>query len=60
MPLNTVTGKYEYGDKYGSDFYKTYYAEHKTEYMQRQRERRAKVYVMPLRREFQRLSAIQI
>jgi len=60
MPFNSATGKYEYGTKYDSEFYKTYYAQHKTEYMDRQRERRAKVSVMPLRREYQRLSAIQV
>jgi hypothetical protein len=54
------TMKYEYGDKYGSEYYKTYYAQHKESYMETQRARRAKIYVMPLRREFQRLSAIQI
>lgn len=60
MPLNTDTGKYEYGTKYDSQFYKNYYTEHKDEYMARQRERRAKTYIMPVKREFQRLSAIQV
>jgi hypothetical protein len=58
--INLVTGKYEYGDKFGPEYYKTYYNENRETYLENQRERRGNGKVMPLRREFQRLSAIQI